>query len=300
MHARRAASAGAAVHPASNAGVGEHGVGVWGPPDGVVEGLAYTRTGRAPGTAPAVLLLHGAGASRGTWAPMLADLAARYDVVALDLPGHGDSVPLAEGEDCRPAALARKVVAAVARLDLSAPHILANSLGGWIALDMAADGHAASVTGLAPAGLCLVPVPPGLVLRLNRRLALRTGRFADTLLRVGALRRAVFASGSARPGDIDPALARDAVRALRRSTGYEAVLAATAHHRFERRRDVTVPVTVVFGDRDWILPAWAHQHRALAPAGARWEVLPRCGHAPMWDAPGTCLRLLEETVVAAG
>ena len=60
-----------------------------------------------------------------------------------------------------------------------------------------------------------------------------------------------------------------------------------------------VPACVVFGDDDRILPAPENQHREVAPPGARWVVVPRCGHAPMWDAPERTVELVDETVRAA-
>jgi pimeloyl-ACP methyl ester carboxylesterase len=62
---------------------------------------------------------------------------------------------------------------------------------------------------------------------------------------------------------------------------------------------VQVPACVVFGDDDHILPAPDNQQPEAAPPGARWVVLPRCGHAPMWDAPGPVVQLVDETVRAA-
>jgi pimeloyl-ACP methyl ester carboxylesterase len=58
-------------------------------------------------------------------------------------------------------------------------------------------------------------------------------------------------------------------------------------------------VTVAFGEDDRILPAPDNQHREAAPPAARWVVLPRCGHAPMWDAPARTVELIDETVGAA-
>ena len=55
--------------------------------------LAYTRTGAG---AP-LILLHGIGSSRHAWDPVLPGLAERFDVIAVDLPGFGDSAPLPPG-----------------------------------------------------------------------------------------------------------------------------------------------------------------------------------------------------------
>ncbi len=266
-----------------------------GAPSDVADGLSFTRLGRPPGSAPTVLLVHGVGAARLVWAPVLTGLAEHYDVLVVDLPGHGDSAPLAAGESPGCAAVARRLTRACAELDVVRPHVVGNSLGGWIGLEMAADGAAASLVALAPAGLRIRPVPPSPILRINRLLARRTVRLADALLGRPTVRRAVFATGSADPVALDPGLARGMVAALASCSAYEVMLATTAHTRFERKHQVRVPTTVVFGDRDWILPA-PNQRRELAPDHCTWLVIPRCGHAPMWDAPEQTLQLVAETV----
>src|SRR6185436_2108221 len=70
-----------------------------GPPAARSRGWAVTRTGRTPGDAPTLVLVHGVGAARLVWAPVLAPLAERYDVVAVDLPGHGASASLPAAAD---------------------------------------------------------------------------------------------------------------------------------------------------------------------------------------------------------
>ena len=77
------------------------------------------------------------------------------------------------------------------------------------------------------------------------------------------------------------------------------MIAATRRITFDRGTEVTVPATIVFGDDDRILPAPDNQRREAAPPGARWVVLPRCGHAPMWDAPARTIELVQETVQVA-
>jgi pimeloyl-ACP methyl ester carboxylesterase len=271
-----------------------------GPPTQVVEGVAVTRTGRDPGSAPTLLLVHGVGAARLVWAPVLAALAARYHVLAVDLPGHGASEPLPAGADAGCPALAATLARVLARLGVERPHVAGNSLGGWVAFELAADGAAASVTGLAPAGLRVRPGEPNPVLHANRRAARLTGRVGEIAAANALVRRVTFSSGSAHPTALDAGLARGVVRAMRTSTAYEAMIAATRHITFDRGAQVRVPACVVFGDDDRILPAPDNQHREVAPPGARWVVLPRCGHAPMWDAPARTVELVGETVASAG
>jgi pimeloyl-ACP methyl ester carboxylesterase len=268
-------------------------------PTHVLEGIAITRAGRPGFDAPIVVLVHGLGSARSAWAAVWPALLARYHLIALDLPGHGASAPLVDSDSADPAALADRVHAALQEAGVIRPHLMGNSLGGWVGLELAADQRVASLTGLAPAGLRLRPGRPNRWLSLNRRLALVTGAAADPLLTVAAVRRLTLASGSADPAGLDPDLARSAARAMRVSTGYERALDGTTGRRFDRAEQVSVPVTVVFGDDDRILPPPADQQRAAAPAQTRWVVLRRCGHAPMWDAPLECIRLLDDTVAAA-
>jgi pimeloyl-ACP methyl ester carboxylesterase len=52
----------------------------------------------------------------------------------------------------------------------------------------------------------------------------------------------------------------------------------------------------VFGDSDHTLPAKTCQERSLAPAHAKWVVLPQTGHAPMWDSPTEVVAEIMQTV----
>src|SRR4051812_11328797 len=108
--------------------------------------LAFDRTG----SGPVLVLLHPLGADRYVWAPVTERLAAEREVIAFDLPGFGQSAPLNGGGPPTPAALAEAVAAS---LPPGGPHHVAgNSLGGGVALELAAAGHVRSVTAIAPAG----------------------------------------------------------------------------------------------------------------------------------------------------
>ena len=261
--------------------------------------LAYDRTGSG---APLVLV-HGLGSARTTWLPLIPALARRYDVISVDLPGHGDTPALPRTEPATPGRLAKRLARFLDELGLDRPHIMGNSLGGWVGLELAADGRARSFTGLAPAGLWLRPTTrrsPGL--RRSRWLAATTRPLQPLLLRSATVRAIGFASGSARPAEVPYATALDAARAQAESTGYFAALDGTLGIRFDRAAAISseVPVTSIFGDRDRILPAPHLQERSLLPAHARWVSLVDCGHAPQWDAPGAVVRELVRTTSAVG
>ncbi|MGI5221014.1 3-oxoadipate enol-lactonase [Nocardia sp. CA-290969] len=96
--------------------------------------LSYRVTG--PATAPAVVLLGSLGSDRSMWDPQVAALAGEYEVVAVDLRGHGQS-PTGTG-DPTVADLAADVLALLDRLGRDAVHLVGLSLGGAVAQWIAA------------------------------------------------------------------------------------------------------------------------------------------------------------------
>lgn len=100
-----------------------------------------------------VLLLHGFGADLNTWMFTQSPLSEGYRTVALDLPGHGASTKDVGTGDA--ALFADTVEAALAALDIPRAHLVGHSMGGAVALTLAArnPARAASVTAIASAGL---------------------------------------------------------------------------------------------------------------------------------------------------
>jgi pimeloyl-ACP methyl ester carboxylesterase len=263
------------------------------PPVRHAAGLAYERAG----TGQPLLLVHGLGSARSVWRPVLPALQSAYDVLTVDLPGHGDSPALPAAADASPGALAGAVLGLVDALGLDRPHVAGNSLGGWVALELAASGRVASATALAPAGLWLVPRRPSRTMGLNRALARRTARLHPLILgrpwgRALGLRH--YTTVARR---LDSVTALDAAHAMATATGFDAVDAGMVGTRFFRGRAVPpdVRVTIAFGDDDRILPARSCQERRLAPGHARWVTLSGCGHVPMWDVPDQTVRLIRAT-----
>ena len=111
--------------------------------------LAYDRSGQGE----PLVLLHGQGFSRRSFDPVVPALAARRDVIAVDLPGHGGSPRQPKGAGNAPRDLAVAVAELLDELELPTVHVAGNSSGGWVALELAKLGRARTVTALAPAGL---------------------------------------------------------------------------------------------------------------------------------------------------
>jgi pimeloyl-ACP methyl ester carboxylesterase len=105
------------------------------------DGVAVRLAESGSTDAPSVLLVHGWGASLYMWRDWFAPLAERgYRVVALDLPGHGLSDKPSEKGRYRLASLTATLRETIAAAGLRCPHVVAQSMGGTIGLDLAVSG----------------------------------------------------------------------------------------------------------------------------------------------------------------
>lgn len=98
-------------------------------------GLTYSYL--EAGQGPAVLLLHGFTGSAADWSDLMAALADRYRLIAVDLPGHGESDAPADGERYGMSAVARDMGALLAHVGVEHTHLLGYSMGGRLALFLA-------------------------------------------------------------------------------------------------------------------------------------------------------------------
>src|SRR6202042_3719688 len=119
------------------------------------------------------------------WDPVRPALTDRFEVIAIDLPGHGGSESLPAPIEPLPAAMALEVAGLLDELDLADPHLVGNSLGGWVALELAHLRPVSSLTLLSPAGLWSdqVPLYTRLSLRASYWLARRLGGVLAGLVR---------------------------------------------------------------------------------------------------------------------
>ena len=256
--------------------------------------LAFTRSGAGP----ALVLLHPLGTWRGVWDPVVPALAGRFDVIAVDLPGFGESEPLPAQVEPSPAALAAGVAGLLDELGVTAPHVAGNSLGGWVALELARLRPVASLTLLSPAGLWGrgAPVYARVSLRASRWLSQNAAPVLSRLVDHRFGRALVLGQTHGRPSRVLAADARAAVRALGTCPGFDATMRATSRRRFRAGMAIPGPVTVAFGTRDLLLPRWTRPRRLdQLPRSTRSVNLPGCGHLPMADDPKAVVAVIEET-----
>lgn len=254
------------------------------------------------GSGPALILVHGLASSRRAWDLIAPDLSRDFTVYAVDLPGHGESTPLPDEDVVTPARMAREVGHFMDTHGIDRAHFVGNSLGGWTVLEAAADGRARSAVALCPAGLWEPFDAPNRTIDFNRRAATLTRPVIPLIMRIGPVRRALMRTGAERTAAVPYDIAVQAGFAQANATGFHAAHEGLLHHRFERAHDIdqAVPITVVFGDNDRLLPGPDFQRRDLVPHHTRWEVAWNCGHAPMWDVPALTARYIRDAARAAG
>ena len=230
--------------------------------------IAHTRRG----SGPPLVLIHALGADRRMWDPVIDRLAAHRDVIAIDMPGFGESPPLgavareaarggaagraadARGGTSAPVSphdLARAVRAHSLALGLDRPHVAGNSLGGWVALELALAGHAQSVTAIAPAGLWAQPLVPK---RSQARVLARALRpVLPALLRSARGRRVALGSTIAHPERVPYSAALALVRGYADAPGFEAVNAGMRAGRFTGLAEIPVPLTLAWPEHDGLV-----------------------------------------------
>jgi pimeloyl-ACP methyl ester carboxylesterase len=249
--------------------------------DGV---LNHLRTGAGE----PIILLHPLGAELVVWEPVIARLARERDVVALDMPGFGRSAPLPEGTAPTPQALAAAVARFLDSIGLGRVHVAGNSLGGWVALELAKAGRALSVATLSSAGLWKRPLGarPGPDVRRAGRLLLPA---LTALVRTRRGRRALLRGSVGHPDRVPSAAAARLVRAYVTAPAYEPANAAMRAAVFSGADQIDVPVTLAWSELDRLV-----KPPRAAPAGWRTHVLRDCGHIPTWDDPDQVSGLLLE------
>jgi pimeloyl-ACP methyl ester carboxylesterase len=112
----------------------------------------FTAAHRGGGAGPPLVCLHGFTDTWRTWEPVLPRLERAHDVLAPTLLGHAGGPPIGGGGELTVDSLADAVEDAMDAAGFATAHLVGNSLGGYVALQLAARGRAASVVALAPAG----------------------------------------------------------------------------------------------------------------------------------------------------
>jgi len=245
------------------------------------------------GSGEPLLLLHSLGGSLLQWAPVTDRLAAEREVIAIDMPGFGESPPLPEGIGPRAANLATAVLDFYDALGIDGkPAVAGISLGAWVAIECARQGGAQAVVALCPAGFW--SRSPASSNRTVTR-ARRGGRLTRPLLRpmmaTARGRRRALGRFIHRPERLSPGEAEAIARAYVTAPAYDEASALMRAGRVEELKGIKVPITLGWAEHDTLVRNRPLPDRAV-PKRVEQVELPGCGHVPTWDDPDLVARVV--------
>jgi len=268
--------------------------------------IAYRESGERDGR-PTVLLVHGMAGSSTTWRHLQPRLAERYHVLAPDLPGHGASGT--DFDDYSLGSLASSLRDVLVAKGVERCTVIGQSLGGGVAMQFLYQHpeYAERLCLIGSGGLGrdvswmlrLLSLPGSelLVTAIAPPFARDWGnRFRSWLGGKGIRADSLDENWLAYETLSDPAHRRTFLKTLRSVVDGrgQAVSATNRLHLCSG-----IPVQIIWGDRDPIIPvSHAHETHAALP-GSRLEIVPGAGHYPHVEAPATVdevlRRFMDET-----
>lgn len=259
------------------------------------EDAALTAFHRA-GKGTPLVLLHGANMSWRAWRPVLPFLTARHDVFVPTMAGHRGGPVLGPDSDHGTTAVVDALCDQLDEAGIDTAHLAGNSLGGWVALELARRGRARSVTAISPAG-CWQSRRDLVRLLFLFRIA-RNALGAPPLRALAgnpALRRTWLGRIVEHP---DRITAADLLGMIEDAVGCTALAGALTGRdplpALEPLDVAVCPIRIAWAQYDRTIPyrRYGHPMRAKIP-GAEFITLPGVGHVPMSDDP----RLVARTIL---
>jgi len=252
------------------------------------------------GSGEPLVLIHGIGHRRQIWDPIVDDLATRYEVITLDLAGFGESEPFPKGHAYSMSNACDHLSNQFATWGIEKPHVVGNSLGGAIALELGARNLVSSVTALSPAGFfgTFSRFQALAVLLFLRMSSLLTP--TPVLRRISGTRLGKWLAGATlyvHPQRHSAESTFGDAMGLKRCKGFERTALHGVTYSFHG--PTPVPTTVAWGTHDRIL---IHSQSLIASERlpeAHHVDLPRCGHVPIADDPELVTRVIDQTISEA-
>ncbi|CAB4960190.1 unannotated protein [freshwater metagenome] len=256
--------------------------------DDGLRAAAFTPSHRG-GDGPPLVLLHGFLDTWRVWELVLPALERRHDVLALTLAGHAGGPALPATVDA--ATLPDAVERAMDEAGMATAHFVGNSLGGFVALQLAARDRARSVVAFAPAG----GWPAGDVSYRGllasqgelQRQARSIAPHARSLLSTPEGRRRATALVTEHHEHLPAELLEHGLVGVARCDAAPLLeFAAREGYALDAER-ITCPVRIAWGTADRLLPwpATAERYRRDWLPHADWVELDGVGHCPQLDVP---------------
>ena len=247
------------------------------------------------GTGKPLLLLHGLGSSLKVWDLIVDELATQRDVIALDLPGFGQS-PALPGEVSIPT-LADAVTDFLTQHQLLGIDAVGNSMGARLVLELARRGQlVGSVVALDPGGFWQGWQVAYFYhsVRLSAQLSRLIQPILPPLVSNALSRTMLFAQFSAHPWTIPAPVALNEFREFLPTPSFTRLLDSLAHGPAQQGAPVGSIANLVIG--------WGRQDRICPPSQSRLALalfpdaqlhwFSNCGHVPQLDVPAETVALI--------
>ena len=250
-----------------------------------------------------VVLLHGLGATNSSMLTTFLELSRDHRVIAPDLPGFGDSAKPIRSYD--PSFYADWLLAFLDRVGIEQAHLIGNSMGGRVAVEvaLAAPERVGKIALLAPSSAFIRRRQYEQIVRFLRpEMALVPLRMPRRTV-VGSIKR-LFFRPERLPDVWYESAADEFIRVFGSPRGRIAFFSAARQIYLEqpygtsgfwdRLPELSRPALFVWGERDWLVPAKFARHVERCLPDARSIVLEDCGHAPQYELPEETHRLVRD------
>ena len=242
------------------------------------------------GSGSPMVCLHGFTGTWRVWELVLPVLESHHDVLALTLPGHAGGPPI--GDDVTSDDILEAVERAMDAAGFRTAHIVGNSLGGYIALWLAARGRADSVVALAPAGGWAAGDESFREtlerFRTWQQLLKAIAPHADAILKTADGRRRATQAMTSSFEHIPADLLAHQMIGTANCAGLERMIETVLREGYDLDAErITCPVRVVWGTDDQLLPWPSSAARFIDDwlPHADWVELDGVGHCPQLDVP---------------
>ncbi|MBN8866242.1 MAG: alpha/beta fold hydrolase [Solirubrobacterales bacterium] len=250
------------------------------------------------GSGPPLVLIHGFTDTWRTWELVLPRLEARFDVLAVTMPGHAGGPPLGE---LTVDSLPDGVETMMDEAGFEAAHLVGNSLGGFVSFQLASRGRALTVTGISPAGGWSAEAQELHALDFfipQQKAVAKAAPFADQIASTAEGRRQATRFIVSDPSLLTPELVAHQI------LGAASCPAALPMVELARREGfnldaarIDCPVRFVWGTEDRLLPwpSYAVRYREEWLPGAEYVELDGVGHCPQLEVPLEVAELIAGT-----
>ena len=246
-----------------------------------------------------LLLIHGIGSSWRTWDPIINGLAVRREVIAIDLPGHGQT-PALSGENSI-YTLADAIVAWLEEQQLTGIDCVGSSMGARLVLELARRGVVGAVVSLDPGGFWKgwqVPVFYYSVAASVRLLrVLRPLMPAITSTALG--RTLLLSQFSSHPWKIPAGVALVEMQTFAKTSNFDELLRQLAYGKVQEGASlgsIKAPLVIGWGRQDRVVLPSQSSRALMAFPDAQLHWFDNCGHFPHWDQPEQTTQLILSTV----